>query len=109
MDLVFCSAKLGGVSKSGEHPQSNSMRTFLKLVYFGNRGKAPLLPMLPVLIASSLLSFCQYQELEEAKRSHCSQLKSHQQHIEELSFAIQRWQCDLENMKKQVSWAIFIH
>ncbi|XP_032060574.1 keratin, type II cytoskeletal 4-like [Aythya fuligula] len=43
-----------------------------------------------------------YQELEEAKRSHCSQLKSHQQHIEELSFAIQRWQCDLENMKKQV-------
>ncbi|XP_050571946.1 LOW QUALITY PROTEIN: keratin, type II cytoskeletal 2 epidermal-like [Cygnus atratus] len=43
-----------------------------------------------------------YQELEEAKRSHCNQLKSHQQQIEELSFVIQRWQCDLENVKKQV-------
>lgn len=43
MDLVFCSAKLGGVSKSGEHPQSNSMRTFLKLVYFTLETEARLL------------------------------------------------------------------
>lgn len=68
-----------------------------------------MLPTLPVLIASSVFSSCQYQELEEAKRSHCNQLKSHQQQIEELSFVIQRWQCDLENVKKQVSWAIFTH
>ncbi|XP_009574570.1 PREDICTED: keratin, type II cytoskeletal 4-like [Fulmarus glacialis] len=44
-----------------------------------------------------------YQELEEAKGRHCDELKSHQQEIEELSFVIQRTQCDLENMKKQVS------
>uniref|UniRef100_A0A8C9FCM5 IF rod domain-containing protein n=1 Tax=Pavo cristatus TaxID=9049 RepID=A0A8C9FCM5_PAVCR len=44
-----------------------------------------------------------YQELEEAKRKQCSELKSHQQEIEELSFVTQRWQCDLENVKKQVS------
>ncbi|XP_074989699.1 LOW QUALITY PROTEIN: keratin, type II cytoskeletal cochleal-like [Calonectris borealis] len=44
-----------------------------------------------------------YQELEEAKGRHCDELKSHQQEIEELSFVIQRMQCDLENMKKQVS------
>ncbi|XP_059688591.1 LOW QUALITY PROTEIN: keratin, type II cytoskeletal 7-like [Gavia stellata] len=44
-----------------------------------------------------------YQELEEAKGRHCNELKSHQQEIEDLSFVIQRRQCDLENMKKQVS------
>ncbi|NXH76882.1 K2C5 protein, partial [Hydrobates tethys] len=42
-----------------------------------------------------------YQELEEAKGRHCSELKSHQQETEELSFVIQRMQCDLENMKQQ--------
>ncbi|NXT31419.1 K2C5 protein, partial [Pelecanoides urinatrix] len=42
-----------------------------------------------------------YQELEEAKGRHCDELKSHQQEIEDLSFVIQRMQCDLENMKKQ--------
>ncbi|NXW07184.1 K2C5 protein, partial [Fregetta grallaria] len=42
-----------------------------------------------------------YQELEEAKGRHCNELKSHQQEIEELSFVIQRRQCDLENIKKQ--------
>ncbi|XP_067170044.1 keratin, type II cytoskeletal 7-like [Apteryx mantelli] len=44
-----------------------------------------------------------YQELEEAKGRLYNELKSHQQEIEELSFVIQRWQRDLENMKKQVS------
>ncbi|XP_021234762.1 keratin, type II cytoskeletal 75-like [Numida meleagris] len=44
-----------------------------------------------------------YQELKEAKRKQCNELKSHQQEIEELSFVMQRWQCDLENVKKQVS------
>ncbi|XP_052558793.1 keratin, type II cytoskeletal 1-like [Tympanuchus pallidicinctus] len=44
-----------------------------------------------------------YQELEEAKRKQCSELKSHQQEIEELSFVMQRWQRDLENVKNQVS------
>uniref|UniRef100_A0A8V0ZVZ3 IF rod domain-containing protein n=1 Tax=Gallus gallus TaxID=9031 RepID=A0A8V0ZVZ3_CHICK len=44
-----------------------------------------------------------YQELEETKRKQCSELKSHQQEIEELSFVMQRWQCDLENVKKRVS------
>ncbi|KAM9265003.1 keratin, type II cytoskeletal 75-like [Morus bassanus] len=43
-----------------------------------------------------------YQDLEEAKGRHCNKLKSHQQEIEKLSFVIQRRQCDLENMKKQV-------
>ncbi|NWH28506.1 K2C5 protein, partial [Grus americana] len=42
-----------------------------------------------------------YQELEEAKGRRCSELKSHQQEIEELSSVIQRRQCDLANMKKQ--------
>uniref|UniRef100_A0A8C9F942 IF rod domain-containing protein n=1 Tax=Pavo cristatus TaxID=9049 RepID=A0A8C9F942_PAVCR len=36
-----------------------------------------------------------YQELEEAKRKQCSELKSHQQEIEELSFVTQRWQIRL--------------
>ncbi|XP_010185628.1 PREDICTED: keratin, type II cytoskeletal-like, partial [Mesitornis unicolor] len=44
-----------------------------------------------------------YQELQEAKRRHCNELKSQQQGIEELSFEIQKRQCDLENVKKQVS------
>ncbi|XP_010299344.2 keratin, type II cytoskeletal 8-like [Balearica regulorum gibbericeps] len=44
-----------------------------------------------------------YQELEEAKGRRCSELKSHQQEIEELSSVIQRRQCDLANMKKQMS------
>ncbi|XP_065606176.1 keratin, type II cytoskeletal 7-like [Cyrtonyx montezumae] len=44
-----------------------------------------------------------YQELEEAKRKQCNELKSQQQEIEELSFVMHRWQCDLENVKKQVS------
>ncbi|XP_029892966.1 keratin, type II cytoskeletal-like [Aquila chrysaetos chrysaetos] len=44
-----------------------------------------------------------FQELEEAKGRDCNELKSHQQEIEELSFVIQRRQCDLENVKKQVS------
>ncbi|XP_068266814.1 keratin, type II cytoskeletal 1-like [Nyctibius grandis] len=44
-----------------------------------------------------------FQELEEAKGRDCNELKSHQQEIEELSFVIQRRQCDLENAKKQVS------
>ncbi|NXF51487.1 K2C5 protein, partial [Oceanites oceanicus] len=42
-----------------------------------------------------------YQELEEVKGRHCNELKFHQQEIEELSFVIQRRQCDLENIKKQ--------
>ncbi|NXW50653.1 K2C5 protein, partial [Nyctiprogne leucopyga] len=42
-----------------------------------------------------------YQELEEAKGRHCNELKSHQQEMEELSFVIQRRQCDLKNVKKQ--------
>ncbi|XP_009878353.1 PREDICTED: keratin, type II cytoskeletal 1-like [Charadrius vociferus] len=44
-----------------------------------------------------------FQELEWAKGRHCNELKSHQQEIEELSFVIQRRQCDLENAKTQVS------
>ncbi|XP_063214998.1 keratin, type II cytoskeletal 7-like [Chroicocephalus ridibundus] len=44
-----------------------------------------------------------FQELEEAKGRCCNELKSHQQETEELGFAIQRRQCDLENVKKQVS------
>ncbi|NXN75402.1 K2C73 protein, partial [Himantopus himantopus] len=44
-----------------------------------------------------------FQELEGSKGRHCNKLKSHQQEIEELSFVIQRRQCDLENVKKQVS------
>ncbi|NXL51926.1 K2C73 protein, partial [Podilymbus podiceps] len=44
-----------------------------------------------------------FQELEEAKGRHCNALKSHQQQMEELSFVIQKRQCDLENVKKQVS------
>ncbi|XP_072703189.1 LOW QUALITY PROTEIN: keratin, type II cytoskeletal 7-like [Ciconia boyciana] len=44
-----------------------------------------------------------YQELDKAKGRHCNELKSHQQEIEELSFVIQRSQCDLQNIKKQVS------
>lgn len=54
-----------------------------------------------------LCLFCQYQELEEAKRKQCSELKSHQQEIEELSFVMQRWQRDLENVKNQVQRAAF--
>ncbi|KAM6294463.1 uncharacterized protein AAHN32_011867 [Aegotheles albertisi] len=44
-----------------------------------------------------------YQELEEAKGRHRNQLKSHQQEIEKLSVVIQSRQCELENVKKQVS------
>ncbi|XP_014811164.1 PREDICTED: keratin, type II cytoskeletal 1-like [Calidris pugnax] len=44
-----------------------------------------------------------FQELEEAKGRRSNELKSHQQEIEELGFVIQRRQCDLENVKKQVS------
>lgn len=54
-----------------------------------------------------LCLFCQYQDLEEAKRKQCRELKSHQQEIEELSFVMQRWQRDLENVKNQVQWAAF--
>ncbi|XP_074709696.1 LOW QUALITY PROTEIN: keratin, type II cytoskeletal cochleal-like [Strix uralensis] len=43
------------------------------------------------------------QEPEKAKGRDSDELKSHQQEIEELSFVIQRRQCDLENVKKQVS------
>ncbi|KAM6112264.1 keratin, type II cytoskeletal cochleal-like [Phoenicopterus ruber ruber] len=43
------------------------------------------------------------QELQEAKGRHCNELKSHQEETEELSFVIQTRQCDLENVKKQVS------
>ncbi|NXJ43631.1 K2C5 protein, partial [Ciconia maguari] len=42
-----------------------------------------------------------YQELDKAKGRYCNELKSHQQEIEELSFVIQRSQCDLQNIKKQ--------
>ncbi|KAM9214457.1 LOW QUALITY PROTEIN: keratin, type II cytoskeletal 72-like [Leptosomus discolor] len=41
--------------------------------------------------------------LEEAAGRDCNERKSYQQEIEELSFVIQRRQCDLENVKKQVS------
>ncbi|XP_009945027.1 PREDICTED: keratin, type II cytoskeletal 1-like [Leptosomus discolor] len=44
-----------------------------------------------------------FQELEEAAGRDCNERKSYQQEIEELSFVIQRRQCDLENVKKQVS------
>ncbi|XP_025903107.1 keratin, type II cytoskeletal-like [Nothoprocta perdicaria] len=44
-----------------------------------------------------------HQELEEAKGRHYRELKSHQQEVEELSLVMQRRQCDLEDMKKQVS------
>ncbi|XP_010222753.1 PREDICTED: keratin, type II cytoskeletal 1-like [Tinamus guttatus] len=44
-----------------------------------------------------------YQELEEAKGRRYHELKSHQQEVEELSLVMQRRQCDLDNMKKQVS------
>ncbi|CAM9939747.1 unnamed protein product [Bubo scandiacus] len=44
-----------------------------------------------------------FQELEKAKGRDSNELKSDQQEIEELSFVIQRRQCDLGNVKKQVS------
>ncbi|XP_010566829.1 PREDICTED: keratin, type II cytoskeletal 8-like [Haliaeetus leucocephalus] len=44
-----------------------------------------------------------FRELEEAKGRDCNEMKSRQQEIEELSFVIQRRQCDLENVKKEVS------
>ncbi|XP_062453080.1 keratin, type II cytoskeletal 7-like [Rhea pennata] len=44
-----------------------------------------------------------YQELEESTGRSYNELKSHQQETEEMRFVIQRWQHDLENMKKQVS------
>ncbi|XP_010125687.1 PREDICTED: keratin, type II cytoskeletal 73-like, partial [Chlamydotis macqueenii] len=44
-----------------------------------------------------------FQELEEAKGRHCDELKSQQQEMEKLNFVIQRRQCELENVKKQIS------
>ncbi|KAM6231308.1 LOW QUALITY PROTEIN: keratin, type II cytoskeletal 7-like [Spheniscus humboldti] len=66
----------------------------------GQKSKAELDALYRTRVSCSIH---RYQELEEAKGRHCNELKSHQQEIEKLSFVIQRRQCDLENMKKQVS------
>ncbi|KAM8794059.1 keratin, type II cytoskeletal 7-like [Eudromia elegans] len=44
-----------------------------------------------------------YQKLEEEKGRHYNELKSHRREVEELGLLTQRRQCDLEDMKKQVS------
>lgn len=141
-DFAFHSAKLGGISKLGEHPQNahSAMGQHSATQGMGRwwvswalRAAGGMLCLVLTCsgaamhenfpqvwkqrkgsyVANTTSAYCQlclfwqYQELEETKRKQCSELKSHQQEIEELSFVMQRWQCDLENVKKRVRWSAF--